>query len=157
MNASPKHALLEIERRWRVDLQAAGPLDGLPFREIEDLYFPGSGLRLRKVLLPSGEAVFKFCKKYGKSSALAEPSTNLYLTEAEHGLLARLPGHAVRKRRYAIAGGALDLYRGGQFAVFEIEFESEAEAAAYLPPEFVRDEVTGDPSYSGAALAARGF
>ena len=58
----------------------------------------------------------------------------------------------VRKRRYAVAGGALDLFPGqDQFAVFEMEFESESEAQAYSPPGFVREEVTNDPAYSGAA------
>jgi len=152
----PKYAQVEVERRWLVELQAVGPLEALAFREIEDLYFPGTGLRLRKVHDASGEPVFKFCKKYGKSSVLSEPVTNLYLSEGEHTLLGNLGGKSVHKRRYAVAGGALDVYRGKEeFAVFEAEFGSEAEALAYIPPTFVRTEITDDTSYSGAALATR--
>lgn len=156
MSASPKYAIAEVERRWLVELSAVGPLEALAFREIEDLYLLGTGLRLRKVLQPSGGAVFKFCKKYGKTSLLSQPTTNLYLSEAEYNLLAQLSGRRVRKRRYAIAGGALDLYDRGELAVFEVEFQSEAEAERYIPPSFVREEVTNNASYSGAALAVRG-
>jgi CYTH domain-containing protein len=157
MSASPKYAIAEVERRWLVELEAVGPLEAVAFREIEDLYLPGTGLRLRKIQEAPGKTAFKFCKKYGKVSTLSEPITNLYLSEAEYSLLAQLAGHVVRKRRYAIAGGALDLYCGrGTLAVFEAEFKSEAEAAAYIPPSFVREEVTSNASYSGAALASHG-
>ena len=153
----PKYAHLEIERRWLVDLASVGSLDGVPYRTIEDVYLPDTGLRLRKMTGPDGTAVFKFCKKYGKSSALSEAMTNLYLSEAEHARLhACLGGVAVTKRRYAVQGGAIDLYAGaGDLAVFEIEFDSEAHAAAYVPPAFATIEITADPAYSGAALAVR--
>lgn len=156
VSVSPKYANAEIERRWLVDLQAVGPLEAVAFRDIEDLYLPGTGLRLRKMEQPSGKAVYKFCKKYGKASALSEPITNLYLSEAEYGLLAQISGHLLRKRRYAVAGGALDLYGQGEFAVFEVEFKSEAEAVQYIPPSFVREEVTDNAFFSGAQLASRG-
>jgi CYTH domain-containing protein len=152
----PKYAQTEIERRWLVDLEAVGPLEAVAFREIEDRYLPGTRLRLRKMHEASGKPILKLCKKYGKFSALSEPVANLYLSEAEYALLAQLGGAAVRKRRYAIAGGALDLYDGqDKLAVFEAEFESEAQALAYIPPSFVRAEITNNPSFSGTALASR--
>jgi hypothetical protein len=158
VTAPPKYALAEIERRWLVDLAGVGPLEDLPYHDIEDLYLDDSRLRLRKIRDARGGEVFKFCKKYGKSSGCSEPITNLYLTEGEHRALSRLGGKAVRKRRYAIGGGALDLYEEGPgaLAVFEVQFASEAEAGRYEPPPFVREEVTHEESYSGAALARRG-
>jgi CYTH domain-containing protein len=156
MSATPKYAIAEIERRWLVELQAVGPLEDVPFRDIQDLYFPGTALRLRKVENPSGETVYKFCKKYGKASALSEPTTNLYLSEAEYRVLAQIAGWMACKRRYGIAGGALDLYAHSEFAVFEVEFQSEAEAEQYAPPSFVREEVTNNTFYSWAELALRG-
>jgi CYTH domain-containing protein len=149
----PKYAQVEIERRWLADLAAAGPLDGLPCHTIDDLYLAGTRLRLRRMEDAVGGTVFKFCKKYGGEGCL-EAITNLYLTEAEHQALSDLPGQRVRKRRYAMAGGALDVYRGvPPLAIFEIEFATETEAADYQPPAFARIEVTHDPAYSGAALA----
>ncbi len=156
MNVPIKYAVAEIERRWLVDLEAVGPLEAVPFREIEDSYFPETGLRLRKVISRNGETVFKLCKKYGKASFLSEAVTNLYLTEAEHALLCSgLAGLPVRKRRHAVAGGALDIYdQPFAWAVFERDFTSEAEALAYQPPDFVQREISGDSAFSGAAIAA---
>lgn len=152
METFPKYALAECERRWRVDLAAAGPLAALPVREIEDVYLSGTRLRLRKV--SSGEGVvFKLGKKYGRAADGVEPMANLYLTEAEHAAFSRLPGYAVRKRRYAVGDGALDVYERPAAAIFEKEFASAAEAAAYVPPPFAVEEVTGRPAYSGLALA----
>lgn len=153
----PKYAIPEIERRWLVDPKALGPLDEAPRWIVEDLYLAGTRLRLRAMIDPAGGTIHKLGKKYGRGEALGEPITNLYLSESEHALLLRLPGARSRKRRYHIAGGSLDVYErpgaSAGIAVFEREFELEAVARAYVPPGFVTREITGDPAYSGAALA----
>lgn len=156
--ALPKYARCEIERRWLVEPRAVESLELGPPREIEDVYLPGTGLRLRKLSEAGIPPVFKLCKKYGKSIGPSEAITNLYLTEAEYTLLrSALDGQRVWKVRHAVAGGSLDLYSGEtSLAVFEIEFDSEDAAAAYVPPDFVGVEVTADPTYSGAALAGGG-
>ena len=41
MTEPPKYSLIEIERRWLVDLSALD-LRSAPFREIDDLYIEGS-------------------------------------------------------------------------------------------------------------------
>jgi CYTH domain-containing protein len=153
---SPKYARFEIERRWLVEPAALALLEGKPFAQIEDLYVGDTQLRLRRLTSAEGETVYKFCKKYGKRTALSEPITNLYLSEAEHRLLSALQGQAVCKRRYPLAGGSVDVYPGpDSVAIFEIEFASEDEARRYTPPQFVGREITGDVAYSGAALAQR--
>ena len=152
----PKYALMEIERRWLVDPAAVGDLADVPYRLVEDLYVSGSRLRLRKTTEPSGSAVFKFGKKYGKRSVLSEPITNLYLTQAEHRQLSGLAGFAASKRRYSIAGGSLDVYQraDSQLIIFELEFDDEAAAQRYVPPPFVTREITDDPAFSGYSLAS---
>ena len=155
MTSIPKYSAMEIERRWLVDLAATGDLSSVPFRKIEDLYIEGSRLRLRKTTGPDGLCIFKFGKKYGKSSTASEPVTNLYLTAAEFEQLSRLPGVATLKRRYSVAGGALDIYerpRAG-LAIFEMEFEDEAAARRYQAPHFVTREITGESSFSGVSLS----
>ena len=155
MSDAPKYSAIEIERRWLVDLAAVGDLSSAAFREIEDLYVSGSRLRLRKVSDLNGEVIFKFGKKYGKRSPASEAVTNLYLSEAEHHQLAALPGLVTLKRRYTVAGGALDIYhqpRSG-LAIFEVEVEDEASAQAYRPPHFVTREITSDAEFSGFAVA----
>lgn len=157
MNDLPKYARLEIERRWLVDATAMGELANVPYRLIEDLYVGESRLRLRKITEPSGNALFKFGKKYGKHSPLSEPITNLYLTEGEYRQLASLAGISAAKRRYAIAGGSLDVYQRPHsgLMIFELEFDDEAAAQRFRPPHFVTREITGDAAFSGFALAIR--
>lgn len=147
----------EIERRWLVDLPRVGSLAGVPFRDIEDLYLAGTRLRLRRVTGPDGVVAFKFCKKERAAGEAFDRITNLYLSPEEHALLDALPGSRIRKRRHAIAGGSLDVYEGLHGpAVFEVEFDSEAQASAFEPPAFVQQEITDEASLTGAAIAHRG-
>jgi CYTH domain-containing protein len=153
----PKYSLLEIERRWLVAPHVLSILEGQPHYQIKDLYVDGTELRLRRISDLNGEAVFKLCKKYGKASSLSQPITNLYLSEEEYQTLAQLGGKVVRKRRYAVAGGSVDVYDGTPvISVFEVEFGTEEEAERYEPPSFVSEEITHDESYTGAALSLRG-
>jgi hypothetical protein len=148
---APKYSLPEVERRWLVDVALLGPLDGMPYREIEDRYLEGTRLRLRKAVDLQGQIVLKLGKKYGPRDSV-EPITNIYLTAAEHSMLSALPGRTLRKRRYSLLGGAIDVY-GEQRAIFEMEFMSLPEAQRYVPPAFAVREVTHDPAFSGANLA----
>jgi CYTH domain-containing protein len=153
MTEAPKYSHLEIERRWLVDLSVVD-LVGAPFREIDDLYIADSRLRLRRVSGPNG-VVFKLGKKYGKRTALAEPITNLYLTESEYRRFAALPGHHTRKRRYSLPHGSLDVYLepNKDLAVFEVEFDDEQAAREFEPPPFVTSEITSESAFSGVSLA----
>lgn len=154
--AHPKYSLSEIERRWLVSPGFLTTLVGRPHWVVEDLYVEGTQLRLRKMTSSRGEVVYKFCKKYGRAASLANPMTNLYLSEVEYRTLSMLKGKSISKRRYPIAKGSNDVYAGlPTLAIFEVEFESEGDAAGYVPPDFVGDEVTDHAQYSGAALASR--
>jgi CYTH domain-containing protein len=150
MQPQPKYSLCEIERRWLVPQESLKTLQLVDPIEIEDRYITESRLRLRKMTSADGDVVYKFCKKYGKQTKLSEPITNLYLSENEYEVLRRLSGKSVRKRRYKLVGGSVDIDENDlQTIVFEIEFESEREAREYVPPKFVGEEITGIPAYSG--------
>jgi hypothetical protein len=140
--AIPKYAALEIERRWLVDLAAVGDLSNVPYRDIEDRYLADSRLRLRRIAHPDGAVVYKLGKKYGRRPAGAEPVTTIYLTRLEHEWLSVLPGAVTLKRRYRVAGGALDVHRRPRegLAIFEVEFEHEDAARDYRPPSFTLGE-----------------
>lgn len=143
-NTNPKYSIAEVERRWLVPPGFVATLEGLSYRILEDLYIGQTMLRLRKVTDPLGDVVYKLCKKYGQGASLSNPMTNIYLSQAEYQALSALDGTRVCKRRYSIAGGAVDVYPGtSPLVIFEIEFESEQEAQGYLPPNFVGKEVTG--------------
>lgn len=140
----PKYSLPEIERRWLVDLSRVGSLEAVPFRVIEDSYWTGTRLRLRKVVGPDGDRTYKLGIKYGKVSPLLQPITNLYLEAQEYEALAAIAGTRVRKRRYGLAGGSLNIHEEPLAAPphFEVEFGSVRDAEAYIPPPFVTEEVT---------------
>ncbi len=135
----PKYSQIEIERRWDVLADLAPSLLELPFREIEDLYFTGTRLRLRRIMTAAEPTIYKLCKKYGPVSPYSEPITNIYLTENEYASFQDLPAEVVKKRRYSVADGSLDLFSDGQLR-FEKEFATEDEALNYTPPKFAGNE-----------------
>lgn len=150
----PKYALLEVERRWLVDPLRLPPLDERGARRIDDLYVADSRLRLRAITRGDGSVVRKLCKKYG-GEAGAEPITNIYLDATEYARLDQLAGARLRKTRYSLAGGSLDIFAApcAGLAVFEVESPDVAVSLALSPPAFVGREVTGMRHYSGAAIA----
>ncbi|MGO4701282.1 hypothetical protein [Dyella sp. 2RAB6] len=152
----PKYSQAEIERRWLVAPPYLAELADQAYRIIDDRYIERSLLRLRRIEAADGEVVYKLCKKYGRADALPNPITNIYLSQDEYLTLSALPGTPVRKQRYAVEGGAIDVYPSSPpLAIFEIDFDSEQAAANYTPPPFTGVEITDDSAYSGAALAAR--
>ena len=153
----PKYAKLENERRFWV---AAPPdLSGARVRLIEDLYLADSRLRLRAIThFDSAEPEFKLCKKYGSDDPTSGPIVNIYLSPAEHTMLATLPGRPLRKRRYTVnhngRGFSVDLFEGALAGLVMCEAEAdsaEAIRAVAFPPWAAR-EVTDDAFFSGGAL-----
>jgi adenylate cyclase len=68
-------------------------------------------------------------------------------------------GRRIEKTRHELPGGVeVDVYDGALagLIVAEIEFGSEAESAAFEPPEWFGAEVTNDPRYKNRALAVDG-
>jgi hypothetical protein len=151
----PRHARLELERRWVADVARLPDLANRPYRQIEDLYLEGR-LRLRAITHSStGAKEFRLRKKYERIDPLGGPVTVLNLTEAEYGALAGLPGARVRKRRYVIDGFNVDVFEGvlAGLALAEIETESRNEAEAAVAPSWAGREVSGDQKFLGWSLA----
>ena len=153
--AREKYSSPEIERRWLVREDRLPPLSGARRREIEDRYIHGGRLRLRTVRAKGVDPIFKLGKKYPRLGTDPEHVVSVYLSEEEHETLRGLPGAIARKARYSIEGGSLDVYEYPcpRPTIFEVEFESQAEAAAYLPPDFVAEEITFNVRYTGYTLA----
>ena len=150
-----KYSSPEIERRWLVHEDRLPPLLVARRREIEDKYIHGGRLRLRAVRAEDVDPIFKLGKKYPRVGTDPEYVVSVYLSEEEHETLQGLPGAIARKARYSIEGGSLDVYERPRQrpTIFEVEFKCQAEAAAYLPPSFVAEEVTFKARYTGYALA----
>jgi CYTH domain-containing protein len=155
----PKYSLPEIERRWLVHEDRLPSLVAVKVRSIDDKYLHGGRLRLRAVRAEGAEPIFKLGKKYPRVAQLPENVVSVYLSEAEYRLLHELPGSIAQKLRYSVENGSLDIYElpHSRPTLFEVEFSSEAEAAAYTPPHFVAEEVTFNADYTGYALARETF
>jgi CYTH domain-containing protein len=90
---------------------------------------------------------------------LSRAEVNLALTPEQFEELWPLVQRSIEKdrTRYQVDGGTaeVDVYRGqlAGLVVAELEFPSEAAAAAFVPPDWFGTEVTTDPHYRNAALA----
>jgi CYTH domain-containing protein len=154
-----KYALVERERWFLL----AGPTaDGLPAAagqaRITDRYLTGTRLRLRRVTRPgSPEPEYKLTQKVpaARPGPVRGLITNLYLSRAEYGLLATLPGAELAKTRLFFPPYAVDVFgppRRG-LVLAEVELDTEADLAACPPPPGSVAEVTCDDRFTGGRLA----
>jgi adenylate cyclase len=117
----------------------------------------GVEVRLRRV----GLSCFVTIKGSG-GRARIEVELPIELAEFE-ALWSYASRRSIRKTRSAIPYGAhtieLDIYGGGLkgLVVAEVEFASEAKAAAFDPPPWFGREVTTDRRYRNSVLAVQGL
>lgn len=150
-----KYSELEIERRWLVHDDKLPDLSELKVKVLTDLYITDSRLRLRKEESGNG-AKYKLCNKYGKTSKICEPITNIYLSSIEYGTLSKMEGIEVIRRRYYFPYNGVEMSINvgkGIPTILEAEFKTEAEALAFIPPEFSANEVSDATEYEVASLA----
>lgn len=157
----PKYALVERERRFLV--QRLPPWSPEAERRIIDRYLHGTRLRVRTVedlgQIEPAPPVFKLTQKVpgaDRATGTQGHLTTIYLDEAEHRLLGRLPGVTLTKRRLAYPPMAVDVFEGGLegLLIAEVEFDSDAAMAWFTVPSWCGPEITGEPGWSGAELAA---
>src|SRR5579863_2348891 len=154
MQRPHKYARLERERRFLVDRFPSG--DIVRTRHIMDRYIDGTLLRLREQTDESGGAIFKLTQKVPAVAKGAQQGliTTIYLTEDEFRLLSRLPGRMLYKVRYSVPPLGIDVFEGTLegLRLAEAEFNSAAEADAFVLPDFILHEVTGDMRFTGGQL-----
>lgn len=101
---------------------------------------------------------------YKGAGLLAREEYNLPLTaESYDHLLAKADGSRIAKDRYRIPWEThtveLDVFDPpfAPLVLAEVEFATEAEAAAFRPPDWFGAEVTYDPAYSNSNLSKKRF
>ena len=151
-----KYARVEIERRFLL----AGVPEGagvLAVDEIHDRYLDGTRLRLRRMARLGGATHLKLTQKLPEPDGGARQGalTTIYLSEAEHATVARLPAAELRKSRLSIAPYGVDVFHGELEGLHlaEAEFATMEDAAALVPAAFCRAEVTSDRRFTGGELA----
>lgn len=160
MREQPKYSRWEIERKWLIDKARLPELSGLKCFEIEDKYFVHTRMRLRKVLEPeNGKITYKLGKKYGKVSEVAEPITNIYLSEIEFNKFNKLPGRLLKKNRYHYPFEdelfSIDhlIHPHDNLFLLEIEKKSEEAIREIKLPSFIGEEVTNVRIFEGYELS----
>ncbi|UJA20289.1 CHAD domain-containing protein [Thermoleophilia bacterium SCSIO 60948] len=149
----------EIERRW--------VLEAVP-----DLSRADAGVDVRQGYLTEagGAAEVRVRDLGGTYFMTVKSKAGLSRVEEEleidrerfESLWALTQGRRIEKRRYRIGREPVievDVYAGDLdgLVTAEAEFGSEAEAASFEPPDWLRHEVTGEPGWSNASLAVDGL
>lgn len=102
--------------------------------------------------------------KAGTGISRTEVDVAISSAQAE-ALWPHTAGRRIDKTRYRVAlddplghVAEVDVYAGALAGlhVAEVEFRSEENAAAFVPPGWFGRELTGEPEWSNAALARRG-
>ena len=148
---------MEVERKFLVSDRP--DLDGTQSDEIEQGYLAigtDGEVRLRR----KGEKLLLTAKRGG---GISRDEAEVGLDrEAFERLWPLTEGRRLHKRRHVLPHGdlsiELDVYAGDLegLVVAEIEFDTEDEARAFEPPDWIGDEVTGDDRYLNETLAAKG-
>jgi adenylate cyclase len=147
----------EIERKFLVRKLPAD-LTSFPSNEISQGYLvsldDGLQVRLRK----SGER-YSLTFKRGTGNVREEREVELTAVQFD-ALWPATKGKRLVKTRYEIPFGdrvvEIDMYhdRHEGLVVAEVEFAEEAAARNFQPPNWLGDDVTGDPCYSNQLLAS---
>jgi CYTH domain-containing protein len=148
---------MEIERKFLLRALPPGfeTLHGAPIEQGYLAMEPsGCQVRLRK----KGAALFLTAK--GAPQGYAREEIEIALAPAQFDALWPLTaGRRLTKKRFDLPWGGrtveIDVYGGGNhgLVVAEVEFESEAAAHAFTPPEWFAEDVGDRPEYSNRNLA----
>ena len=147
---------MEIERKYLIDHPPAG-YDSHPSRAIEQAYLCTEPVvRVRR-------SDDEYILTYKGKGLMTREEYNLPLTaESYEHLKAKADGNIICKRRYLIpleSGLTIELdvfeppFQG--LVLAEVEFPSEEEARAFLPPDWFGEEVTWSTEYHNSTLSQK--
>jgi hypothetical protein len=126
-------------------------------RRITDRYLPGTRLRVRRAeWLDSGACELKLTQKVpaGRPGYVQGLIMNTYLSAAEYGLPASLPGNVLSRTRLSVPPLCIDvldpLLHG--LVLAEAEFTTDEAAQSFLPPRTAIAGVTDDARFTGSSL-----
>ena len=157
---------MEIERKFTIK-RLPEQLESYPKKELEQGYLCKKPIIRVRRMKKNGKESYILCykSKLGleqKEDGLANvcEEVELRLTrEAYETLLSKAEGRIITKTRYLIPYGAytieLDVFGGVYFGLrfAEVEFPSEEEANAFLPPDWFDRDVTFDRRFRNNHLA----
>ena len=147
---------MEIERKFLIQ-RLPEHLDAYPFQLLEQAYLCTEPVvRIRR----SDDS---YTLTYKSKGLMSREEYNLPLTfESYEHLKKKADGNIIRKKRYRIPLPdeltiELDLFDPPfeGLILAEVEFTSEVQARAFLPPEWFGEEVTWSTEYHNSTLSQR--
>ncbi len=155
---------MEIEKKYLV-CRTPEHLEGYDHSRMEQGYLNQKPvMRIRKT-----DEEYCFTYKSKREAACADPvcinhEVELPLSrEAYEHLREKIDGCMIEKTRYRIPDGPytieLDVFHGKYEGMIlaEVEFPTEQEAQAYVPPDWFGENVSSDYRYTNASLALTGL
>ena len=143
---------MEIERKFLVkDLP---DLEGVKYSEIKQGYF---SITPEKRVRQKDDKFFLTEK--GEGDMVREENEWEIDEKTAQAYFAQSKTYIIQKKRYFLPLGKftveLDIYEGKHqgLVVAEVEFETEAEAVSFTPPEWFGKDITKDKSYKNMVLA----
>jgi CYTH domain-containing protein len=147
----------EIERKFLVR-KLPGGLTSYPHAEISQGYLVSMNDGLQVRLRKGGN---KYSLTFKRGAGRVREEREIELTDQQfNALWPATEGKRLVKTRYEIPFGEhvveIDVYHGKHegLIVAEIEFDAEETAKNFQPPDWLGDDVTGDPRYSNQLLAS---
>lgn len=162
MSETSNSAELEIELSYLLTRVPDG-LDQIQPTRIVDVYLSDDSDLTTKLRLRQKDDKYEFTKKVNldPNDLSMQHEYNVPLTKREFELLRGAGGREVIKDRYLLDAGGhtieIDVFRGalGGFALAEVEFKSQAERAAFTPPDYCGADITQENFIAGAHLAGK--
>ena len=146
---------MEIERKFLVKALPEN-LESYPFHRLEQAYLCTDPVRVRR-------SDDEYILTYKSKGLMSREEYNLPLTaEGYRHLKAKADGNIICKRRFLIpleSGLTIELdifeppFRG--LVLAEVEFPSEEEANAFLPPDWFGEDVTWSAEYHNSTLSQK--
>lgn len=148
---------MEIERKFLIDALPEN-LSQYPFRQLEQGYLCTEPVvRIRR-------EDDNYYLTYKSKGLMVREEYNLPLTrQAYEHLLPKADGIVISKKRYLIPLNELtielDVFEGelAPLLLAEVEFETEEEATAFVPPEWFGEDVTYSTEYHNSTLSRKKF
>lgn len=148
---------MEIERKFLID-QRPTDIDSYAYHIIEQAYLcTDPVIRVRK-------EDDNYYMTYKGKGLMAREEYNLPLNRAAYEQLKpKAEGNLISKKRVLIPYQKytieLDIFSEpfAPLLLAEVEFESEEDALAFLPPDWFGQDVTNDPQYHNSNMSRRTF
>ena len=149
---------MEIERKFLIK-KLPEDIQEFPHKEFEQGYLNTSPVvRVRR-------EQDDYVLTYKGGGLLVRDEYNLPLDKASFNrLISKAEGHIIRKSRYFIPEKdeltiELDIFKGelSPLVMAEVEFESEEQAKAYIPPDWFGTEVTYDSGFHNSNMSKYGL